>query len=90
MNCVHNACRLNKIGCASVAVKKGYHKKSLAVHPDRVGPEEKEEATKKFQTLGKVYALLSDKDKRAVYDESGEWGFFVLGCHEGPGDLWQL
>lgn len=53
-------------------VKKGYHKVSLKVHPDRVGPEEKEEATVKFQTLGKVYCILSDKEKRAVYDETGE------------------
>ena len=32
---------------------------------------EKEEATKKFQVLGKVYAILSDSEKKAVYDESG-------------------
>ncbi|XP_076437188.1 dnaJ homolog subfamily C member 9-like [Babylonia areolata] len=55
-------------------VKKGYHKVSLTVHPDRVGAEEKEVATRKFQTLGKVYSILSDKDKRAVYDETGEVG----------------
>ncbi|KAK7092638.1 hypothetical protein V1264_008354 [Littorina saxatilis] len=55
-------------------VKKGYHKRSLTVHPDRVGPEEKEVATKKFQTLGKIYTILSDKEKRAVYDETGDFG----------------
>lgn len=49
---------------------------SLKVHPDRVGPEEKEEATVKFQTIGKVYCILSDKEKRAVYDETGiSWCF---------------
>ncbi|XP_033732872.1 dnaJ homolog subfamily C member 9-like isoform X2 [Pecten maximus] len=53
-------------------VKRGYHRLSLKVHPDRVEEEEKEDATKKFQTVGKVYSILSDKDKRAVYDESGE------------------
>ena len=26
----------------------------------------------RFQALGAVYKLLSDKDKRAVYDETGE------------------
>ncbi|CAH1775194.1 unnamed protein product [Owenia fusiformis] len=53
-------------------VKRGYHRLSLSVHPDRVPEDEKEEATKKFQTLGKIYSILSDKDKRALYDESGE------------------
>lgn len=53
------------------SVKKGYHKVSLRVHPDRVSPEEKEEATKKFQALGRVYSILSDENKRGVYDETG-------------------
>ncbi|XP_045159631.2 dnaJ homolog subfamily C member 9-like isoform X2 [Mercenaria mercenaria] len=53
-------------------VKKGYHKVSLKVHPDRVPPEEKDSATVKFQTIGKVYCILSNKEKRAVYDETGE------------------
>lgn len=53
-------------------VKKGYHKLSLKVHPDRVEDGNKKHATEKFQTLGKVYCILSDKEKRAVYDETGE------------------
>ncbi|XP_060068077.1 dnaJ homolog subfamily C member 9-like [Ylistrum balloti] len=53
-------------------VKRGYHRLSLKVHPDRVEEEIKEEATHKFQTVGKVYSILSDKDKRTVYDETGE------------------
>ncbi|XP_074653190.1 dnaJ homolog subfamily C member 9-like [Tubulanus polymorphus] len=53
-------------------VKKGYRRVSLKVHPDRVEPEQQQEATLKFQILGKVYSILSDKEKRAVYDETGE------------------
>lgn len=53
-------------------VKKAYHKASLQFHPDRVKPKERELATKKFQALGAVYKILSDKDSRALYDESGE------------------
>jgi len=53
-------------------IKKAYHKISLKVHPDRAKPEDREEATKKFQALGAVYKILSDKDARALYDESGE------------------
>ena len=62
----------------TIPVKKGYHKTSLAVHPDRVGPSEKEVATKKFQTLGKIYTILSDKDKRAVYDETGRYCILIV------------
>ena len=53
-------------------VKKGYHKTSLKCHPDRVREDDKEKATRKFQTLGKVYAVLSDKETRVIYDETGE------------------
>lgn len=53
------------------SVKKGYHKLSLKIHPDRVEDNSKKHATEKFQTMGKVYCILSDKEKRAVYDETG-------------------
>lgn len=52
-------------------IKKAYYKLSLKVHPDRVKEAEKEEATEKFKVLSKIYAILSDKDKRALYDEQG-------------------
>lgn len=50
------------------AVKKAYHKLSLKVHPDRVKDDEKLHATEKFKVLGSVHAILSDKDKRELYD----------------------
>ncbi|XP_039749468.1 dnaJ homolog subfamily C member 9 [Pararge aegeria] len=49
-------------------VKKAYHKLSLRVHPDRVKDDEKLDATEKFKVLGGVHAILSDKDKRSLYD----------------------
>lgn len=52
-------------------LRRAYHKLSLKVHPDRVNASEKVEATKKFQVLGKLYGILTDKDKRALYDEQG-------------------
>ncbi|XP_048472263.1 dnaJ homolog subfamily C member 9 [Rhincodon typus] len=52
-------------------VRRGYRKVSLHVHPDRVTEAEKEEATEKFQILGKVYAVLSDGEQRGLYDEQG-------------------
>ena len=52
-------------------IKKGYHKVSLQVHPDRVGDGEREESTRKFQCVGAVYAVLSDQERRGLYDETG-------------------
>uniref|UniRef100_A0A8D0G656 DnaJ homolog subfamily C member 9 n=1 Tax=Sphenodon punctatus TaxID=8508 RepID=A0A8D0G656_SPHPU len=52
-------------------VRRGYHKISLRVHPDRAPAEGKEEATRRFQILGQVYAVLSDQEQRALYDEQG-------------------
>ncbi|XP_071941465.1 dnaJ homolog subfamily C member 9-like [Antedon mediterranea] len=53
-------------------LKKAYHRCSLKVHPDRVSESDKNDATKKFQTLGKLYSVLSDKEKRSIYDETGK------------------
>ncbi|MCI4383969.1 hypothetical protein PGIGA_G00032860 [Pangasianodon gigas] len=50
-------------------LRRGYYKLSLQVHPDRAPGDD--QATIKFQVLGKVYAVLSNKDQRAVYDEQG-------------------
>nr|XP_039250151.1 dnaJ homolog subfamily C member 9-like [Styela clava] len=52
-------------------IKAAYRKMSLKVHPDRVTEEEKALATEKFQILGKVYSVLSDEERRKLYDESG-------------------
>ncbi|CAL1531981.1 unnamed protein product [Lymnaea stagnalis] len=52
-------------------IKKGYHKKSLAFHPDRVSNDSKLIATKKFQVLSQVYSILSDEACRAAYNETG-------------------
>ena len=48
------------------------HQASLKVHPDRVGEEDREVCTSKFQCVGAVYAVLSDETRRGLYDESGE------------------
>ncbi|NWU91394.1 DNJC9 protein, partial [Upupa epops] len=50
---------------------RGYRRASLRVHPDRAQPAHKEEATRSFQILSKAYAVLSDAEQRAVYDEQG-------------------
>ncbi|KAM8858934.1 dnaJ homolog subfamily C member 9 [Spinachia spinachia] len=50
-------------------IRRSYYKVSLKVHPDRAPGDP--QATDKFQVLGKLYAVLSDKEQRAVYDEQG-------------------
>lgn len=41
------------------------------IHPDRVEDSQKAESTEKFKVLQKVHAVLMDKNKRSVYDETG-------------------
>ena len=52
-------------------LRRAYRRLSLRVHPDRAAPDEVDTATEKFQTLGKIYSVLTDRDKRAIYDEEG-------------------
>ncbi|EDV49549.2 LOW QUALITY PROTEIN: uncharacterized protein Dere_GG17234 [Drosophila erecta] len=58
-------------GSGEKEVKKAYHKLSLLVHPDRVPEEQKAESTEKFKVLSKLYQVLTDTQKRALYDEQG-------------------
>ncbi|XP_076630086.1 dnaJ homolog subfamily C member 9 isoform X2 [Colletes latitarsis] len=54
-------------------VKKAYHQLSLLVHPDRVEEDIKTEATEKFKVLGRIHSILSDNEKRKIYDQSGQY-----------------
>lgn len=52
----------------SSEIKKAYHRFALKLHPDK---NPSKDASKQFQTLQKVYAVLSDEKKRKAYDETG-------------------
>lgn len=58
----------------SSEIKKAYHKLARQNHPDKFPEGEREEATKKFQKIGEAYEVLSDEEKRKIYDISGEEG----------------
>ncbi|RKP23154.1 DnaJ domain-containing protein, partial [Syncephalis pseudoplumigaleata] len=55
------------------AIKKAYRKQALKWHPDR-NKDNGDEANKKFKELSEAYEVLSDKDKREIYDRYGEEG----------------
>jgi len=56
---------------SDVQIKKAYRQLALRYHPDRTDIDQKEEAKTKFQIIGKVYAILSDDEKRKIYDDTG-------------------
>lgn len=54
-------------------IKKAYKKAALKWHPDR-NPNNVEEATNKFKTISEAYEILSDEEKKKIYDQHGEKG----------------
>ncbi|GAA6007289.1 hypothetical protein JCM10207_001572 [Rhodosporidiobolus poonsookiae] len=59
-------------GADEAKIKSAYKKMALKYHPDR--NQGSEEASKKFKEVSEAYEVLSDKDKRAIYDQFGEEG----------------
>jgi molecular chaperone DnaJ len=62
-------------------IKKAYRKLALQYHPDR-NPGDKE-AEEKFKSCAEAYEVLSDPDKRQLYDTYGEEGLSARGVHHG-------
>ncbi|KAJ1656903.1 Molecular chaperone (DnaJ super) [Dispira simplex] len=60
-------------GASDDVIKKAYRTMALKWHPDR-NPNQKEMADKKFKEVSEAYEVLSDKNKRAIYDQYGEDG----------------
>jgi DnaJ-class molecular chaperone len=53
-----------------VEIKKAYRKLAMKYHPDK-NPDLPEEAASKFQEIGEAYDVLSDQEKRAIFDQYG-------------------
>jgi len=76
-----NACLYNDVlQCKKTAtlseLRKAYHKRALLFHPDKqttIGSD-KANSTLSFQAVSAVYEILIDKEKRKLYDSTGNYG----------------
>jgi molecular chaperone DnaJ len=63
-------------------IKSAYRKAALKWHPDR-NPENKSEAEIKFRECTEAYSVLSDAQKRQIYDTYGYAGLSSSGVGQG-------
>jgi molecular chaperone DnaJ len=63
-------------------IKSAYRKAALKWHPDR-SPENKSEAEVKFRECTEAYSVLSDTQKRQIYDTYGHAGLSSSGAGQG-------
>jgi DnaJ-class molecular chaperone len=61
-----------KKGATEAEIKAAYRKQALQWHPDR---NKSPEASTKFKEINKAYEVLSDANKKQMYDQYGKEGF---------------
>ncbi|KAF5726215.1 DnaJ heat shock family protein [Tripterygium wilfordii] len=68
----YNILKVNK-NATDDDLKKSYRRLAMKWHPDK-NPNDKKEAEAKFKQISEAYEVLSDPQKRALYDQYGEEG----------------
>ncbi|XP_026161489.1 dnaJ (Hsp40) homolog, subfamily C, member 5 gamma b isoform X3 [Mastacembelus armatus] len=62
-------------GASAEDIKKAYRKLALRHHPDK-NPDNPE-AAEKFKEINNANSILSDENKRKIYDEYGSMGLYI-------------
>ncbi|RVX01488.1 DnaJ protein ERDJ3B [Vitis vinifera] len=70
-------------GASDEQIKRAYRKLALKYHPDK--NQGNEEANKKFAEINNAYEVLSDNEKRNIYDRYGEEGLKQHAASGGRG-----
>ncbi|MFA6981508.1 MAG: DnaJ C-terminal domain-containing protein [Patescibacteria group bacterium] len=69
-------------------IKKAYRKLAREHHPDMVAESDKSTAEKRFKEINEAYQVLSDPQKRKMYDQFGSAGPGFAGGQGQPGGQW--
>lgn len=68
-------------------IVKAYRKRALELHPDKVAPERRDEASARFIEVVRAYEVLSDPEERRRYDEIGHSKVRAASLVPGRGGL---
>ena len=63
---------LDKTTATNEDIKRAYRKLAVKLHPDKQDPDKKTTAEKEFGELNHAYNVLSDPEKKQIYDQGGD------------------